>query len=658
MIKIFSGTLQKDLIKTNLKKGFLHSKSKTSFLDQISETSLVVISNTATPGQYKITIDGNDFDPHLKSNRMAFWFRRFIQWFVGKEERNAKIDRVLEAVDNYLLEEMRQRRQQEAQLIQGEMARLTQLIQDKTAFLSKWIQIKDKLQKFDEHVEKNAFGSWNWDQTEKDAAAALESLLYKNPSGQFQDKRNRAEALKSLENKIWHLSDDLNAIKDAKAINGEELEKLDPKGKPPTIVENILKKDNVNPLLAYWAQGPNTSPIFCPKTFWNSIHTQDVFFKNCICSSLKCLSHLFTTDPQEASQLFTKWETNLKNLAALWKASGSENEHIDWIFLDQMKLVTKALLPLNHLLNSISKLPIHVTSLLKKIETLDIPDAMDPLAMSDAEAITLLNRYLVSPATDLSVLFPQSSKMYRWPAECQFTVVLFYLAQQHTLTEIMKDPVEKQERIQTLDTALKVTPHPFVTLLESAASNSLGFSAGLAAAPSFISEPSYTDLLKKSLLRQNSDHWRSIINHAITFSQTPARKQFDDQFNAFQKTFLLDGISALKSKHSHNEVDLPGVVRLNASIDRKDAMRKTKAYLESNDDSALKQEAAKAEGRNLMGMLKMVKVLSPALTNNPILNVLDQSVLPILRQSPPIDPTSEPILNRIQTLLAPLNTLP
>lgn len=463
-----------------------------------------------------------------------------------------------------------------------------------------------------------------------------------------------------------HHKDKIKLGSSEKAENSTDsetkLKKLTPIGKPPSVIEPFLKGWSGSAIHAYHAQQADTSPLFSPKVFWNSIDAQNLFFKKSICPSLKCLSYLFTSDQQEATQLYTKWETGLKNLAILWKASGSENEQIDWISFNRMNAVKNVLLPINHLLNFISKLPMNVTDFLKKTENLDIPDEMEPLVISDAEATTLLNCYLVNPATNLTALFPQGSKMYRWPAECQFAIALLYLTEQYRLTKIVNDAVEKQKEIDTFDKLLKMTSPRVVTRLAAAASNSITLTAFLALAPKFIPKPSsYTDQLKKILPYQTSDHWRSIITHAIAFSQTPVRKQFDDQFNAFQHAFILDGITAIKSKYSNNEVDLAMLVKLFINIDQDDYMRKTKSYLENSDDPHLKQEAKKSHGKVLMETVKIVKVLSPTLTKNSntqtILTALDQSVLPSLRQNPPVNLENESILNRIQNILAPLNNL-
>lgn len=665
---IFKGQLNKDDIKAGLKKGFLERSGTTNLLDQITETSTVVITNTATPGQYQITIDNNPFDPNVRKNRTAFWLRRVIQFFSGKSERNEKINRVLDAVDDY----MREQKKEDIQKLQGQINKYDQLIQAKTGPLNEFVQLRDDLQKFHDQVEKNVLGTWAWTPAEKDTAAALESKMYKNPAGQLKEKQNRIIALNSLEKKIDNLNLELSPLKQIKATLEAELEKIAPSAPPPPVIESILKGSvAINVGKASIAQKVDTSPLFSMKARWNSIATKDAFYKECLCPSLKALSYLFTKDQPAANALYTKWVTELDNLGALWKASGSENKHIDDLFTDPSGIIDNVLPRVNQAINFISKLPINSTDFLKKLEKLDIPDQMDPIVLSNDEVTSLLNRYIAYPsATDLAVLFPKGSTMSRWPAECQFVAALLYLVQEHKLAEIMQNPVKKQETIDTLDGLLKVAPPEIVTTLAGAASSSLALSAALAAASTLIPKPTpHTEMLQGSLKNQTDPAAKQLVQDAIDFSKTPARKQFDDQYNDFQYNFMLDGVSAIRSKYSNDEIDLSTLIKLGVGMgtDQKDAMQKTKAYLENSDSNdaqlkdKLKQEATQAGGKVTMNTLKMLKVFSPTLTKNQnaaaILTTLDQAVLPELRKQPPIDLEKDPIQPRLQTVLAPMNKL-
>lgn len=562
------------------------------------------------------------------------------------------------------------------------------------------------LNELDQTIENNFFGAWTLTPTEKIKLEELENSIFDDFHDQLTKKEFRISGKKILEQKIETLSDEieiageqLNALSEVVVeLKSESVSKKEiletKKAELETLIleyksQALLPSDEIQELIqevepqeqviiaesavplselmarpldfpkVLLAQHLDSSPFFNKKILFTSICNEDDFYKNSFRPALKSACLIVTTNPKETEKLFSKWEIEIKNLAALWKNSKSEDAVIDSIsFADPFSLIEK-LDKMNKLIASINYEGLQFQDFITNLSQANIPEKLNlDLQIPLTEALELLDHYRAEP-TDLAPLFPDPTYK-NWPKEVQYLAAVITLKFHTNLSALETDPEYRKLSLTVLKQASTVSP-PFIVkkIANLAIGNSWIFDTSIGVAAKFavpmIASKSETEELQKMLEMCLSGN--EILKQSIEFSKTPGRKKFDKARIALTTTIMEDVIQSVLAKHTSDsseigengkEFNLQNLIlsALNNSLKMKDSVKAMAEYLEAlenpnSDPEKLKEKKAQVEETKATAIsctLNLYRSFSEVIARSGNMQILfkqmDEKILPDLLKNP------------------------
>lgn len=649
---IFSDPLKRIKIESRLEKGYCRRRDVTDLIDNMRKGGKLTLEQGETGLIFKI--DGNLPET---INSTPFWLRTISLWIFGDPELKEKFKEIRKTFDQFnqdIEAKAKQDLLNSLALANSEEERLEDLVKENIRRRVNLKLAETHLIAFNQEVQKNLFGSWNWSSEEIKTATTLENTIFGNFSDRLLTDDGREFALDFLKNEISYMEEELLPLKNCLLVNQAKIESLKAAIPPQEEEKEEIKDFNfmVN------------NPFLSAKLFWTSISNSDDFYQNSVCPALKSLSFMVTSDKKTAATLYSKWETKLKLLAKTWQESGSSDENIDDIIPKDQFSLFKILQSANTALTLLSRLPVSTLEFFQHLSSLDIPDDFEKLEISDRDAKTLLDQYLENPKTDLSPLFQSGSLFQTWPRDCQFFLGMLFLQMKDKLIESESNPAEN---LAMLNKALNFSLPPFaVWVMQAAVKSEWVFDLAIGNMSSFIPTPR-PDTEKLETYRKIffiPEDQKHAFEKAIDFSKTEPRMKFDTQYRSFLSSIFDDLTEAIYAKHTKKEFNLQALTLcgMGQMDTQMKAFKATRDFLENPKEQTTREAAIKATASSLLGTFKLLKTISALPQQNQnmqdILQTFDQSVLPILRTLEPLDLTKESFQDRLQNvILSPMNQL-
>lgn len=554
------------------------------------------------------------------------------------------------------------------------------------------------LNELDQTIQNNFFGTWTLTDEEKFKLGNLENTIFGEINDRLKEKEFRISGKEILNQKIQAISDEIDAtgeqlsplsdaiielqaaIPSKKEILKQSQEALEAlivdyrsqgllpleeievpiieiEIQPMTISEPVERPLDFSKVLI--AQHVDSSPLFNRKILFTSICNEDDFYKNSFCPALKIICLILTSNPTEAQDLYVKWEQQIRELAALWRDSGSMDQDIDALSLSGPFSLIEKLDRLNKLIGAVNYKGLKLQDFIQNLSTVEIPKKINlDLQIPLSEATLLLEKYRTEP-TDLSPLF--SDPTYKnWPKEIQYLTAALTLKFYSNLALLETDPEYRKQSLGILTHSVNFSPPKIATSFASLAvgtawifNNSIGPMAKLAI--SIMKPGSEIDELNKMLNFYIPD--KEKFQKAVDFAKTPDRKKFDKAKLAFMSSFAETAVDAALAKHTSEDKDLGKegkeyniqklvVSSLNNSQTMKASVRAMKEYLEElekpeQNPEELKKKRAKVEetkGDSIGCSLELYKSFSEIVARSEnvqtLLHAIDEKVLPEVLENP------------------------
>ncbi len=459
------------------------------------------------------------------------------------------------------------------------------------------------LAELDQTIQNNFFGTWTLTDEEKFRLGKLEHDIFGEVQNKLNEKEYRTSGQEIINQKIQETSDAIQAIgeqlsqlhdeiteltetcnlqKETLLQKKEALEELITEYKdqgllpsdddvdvslpiegPSAAIEEPTHKPLAEQLIdkpldygrILYAQQIENSPLFNNKVLYASIFERNDFYNNGVCPALKSACLVLTANQAAADDLFTKWDNQIKNLGTLWKESGSMDQAIDTLSLNNPFNLIEKLHKFNQLIATINCKELKLNDFIQNLSNASIPkDIQLDLQMPLSEALLLLEKSR-NEETDLSPLFSDPT-FKAWPKEVQYLTAMLTLKFYTNLNLLETDPEYRSQTLAVLRHTASLTPPSFATAFANiAVGNSWIFNASISLMAKTII-PMIKPKSEEDDLQMLSNFYvpdRDKLQDAIEFSKTSKRKKFDKARLELFSTMVEDVVEAVIAKHTTDD---------------------------------------------------------------------------------------------------------
>ena len=646
-----------------LKKGYLKRRDVTELIDHIKEGALVKAQLGENGIQW--TINNSVISPNTPTNKTPFWIRRIVHFFTWNSapKLEGKIQLIKKAYEDLINEE----KNKKLQALEAERAELDKDIYSLCHSRIDFRTDLEKLTALDERININFFGSWTLSKDEISALEKLEKSLFKQGGKTLTEKEVREEGKSLLNRQIKQASNSIDEAGEQRNVVTEKITNL--KTHTFTTLNALNRQTTIRvsssnyPLILEGitqVEVLDDSPLFNRKALFNSILSQDDFYKNSLLPALKGVTSFLTSNAEEANALYSKWDNQIQDLALTWENSQS-NEEINDLIAKSPSGLLAAINGINKFTNLLCYEKLSIQDVIATMAHTNISETFNlDIQIPPNEAALLLETSKSKPENLFSLF--SDPVIETWPIIIQQVIGFAAVSFQSYLQRLEVDSNYRQSSLCELKRLMDFVPSSFLISSAEYAIKCGIFDSFIQNIPkkllSLIPSSSETEMLIKMQNKLPAlSPEREALEQAIKFSKTKKRKDYIKKKEKLLVSILTDIFDSFLSKHTPNDseigkngkeynLDQFGLLGLNTYKGSKEANEAMIAWLEALDhptpdqeDLEIKKSKVIATDNHLIRQtFKMAQSAMKIPASSPniqrIIQTLDEKVIPDVVKNP------------------------